>query len=67
MLSEPRAGAASLPVVASGLRPFKFVKFAKFVVLLAPVLLGLADVGLVAELGHALGLSEELLGLVLAS
>ena len=33
-------------------------------VLLAPVLLRLADVGLVAELGHALGLGEELLGLV---
>ena len=33
-------------------------------VLLAPVLLGLTDVGLVAELGHALGLGEEFLGLV---
>ena len=35
--------------------------------LLAPVLGLLADVGLVAELSHALGLGEELLGLVLAS
>ena len=32
--------------------------------LLAAVLLGLADVGLVAELGHLLGLGEEFLGLV---
>ena len=32
--------------------------------LLAPVLLRLADVGLVADLGHALGLGEEFLGLV---
>ena len=31
---------------------------------LAPVLLCLADIGLVAELGHLLGLGEELLGLV---
>jgi len=31
--------------------------------LVAPVLLGLADVGLVAELGHLLGLGEEFLGL----
>ena len=32
--------------------------------LLAPVLLRLADVSLVANLGHALGLGEEFLGLV---
>ncbi len=32
--------------------------------LILPVLLRLADVRLVAELGHLLGLSEELLGLV---
>ena len=32
--------------------------------LVLPVLLSLADVGLVAQLGHLLGLSEELLGLV---
>ena len=32
--------------------------------LVFPVLLRLADVGLVAELGHLLGLGEELLGLV---
>ena len=34
------------------------------VLLVAPVLLGLSDVSLVAELGHLLCLSEELLGLV---
>ena len=34
------------------------------VLLLAPVLGLLADVGLVAELGHLLGLGEEFLGLV---
>ena len=33
-------------------------------VLFAPVLLRLADVGLVAELGHALSLGKEFLGLV---
>ena len=32
--------------------------------LVAPILLRLADVGLVAELSHALSLGEELLGLV---
>jgi len=32
--------------------------------LILPVLLRLADVGLVAQLGHLLGLGEELLGLV---
>ena len=32
--------------------------------LVLPVLLRLADVGLVAQLGHLLGLGEELLGLV---
>ena len=32
--------------------------------LILPVLLRLADVGLVAELGHLLGLGEEFLGLV---
>ena len=32
--------------------------------LVAPILLRLADVGLVAELGHLLGLGEEFLGLV---
>ena len=32
--------------------------------LLLPILLSLADVGLVAELGHLLGLGEEFLGLV---
>ena len=32
--------------------------------LLSPILLRLANVGLVAELGHLLGLGEELLGLV---
>ena len=32
--------------------------------LLLPILLRLADVGLVAELGHLLGLGEEFLGLV---
>ena len=35
------------------------------ILLVAPVLGLLADVGLVAELGHALGLGEEFLGLVL--
>ena len=32
--------------------------------LLAPVLLALANVGLVAELSHLLGLGEELVGLL---
>ena len=32
--------------------------------LILPVLLRLADVGLVAQLGHLLGLGEEFLGLV---